>query len=240
MPQDIVYTGFIVKTQDLNEADILFTFFSQQSGKLRFLAKSIKKMTSKLRGRLQPNCLVEVVLTSKGSLPLVINAQVLTAYSDIITRQEGIQAVLALQEVIVKVLPDELPNSILFERFQEALKILNEEPNRAPGLVVAGFIYTALVSIGLAPTFPSFTPGTSEQVWYNLKEGVFKERYESAGDQGMSKSAYAVLREMQAVFIPPGTDHTVIKEVLTVLASFLSYHMERDLKALDYVIHQLG
>jgi hypothetical protein len=45
--------GIILKTQDVGEADRVFTVFTKQFGKLRLRAVSERKITSKLRGGLE-------------------------------------------------------------------------------------------------------------------------------------------------------------------------------------------
>ncbi len=234
MPQELKLDGYILKTQDLNEADLLLTFFSQQSGKLRFLAKSAKKMTSKLRGRLQQNSLITVTLTGQGSLPLVITVELQENFSNIIQAQQTMHAVMVMQEVLLKSLPDELPNQALYNSFGISLQQLNN--GQETTVVLLRFLYSALEALGFAPQLLSRP--ASGQVFYNLGEGKFRAEYTSASDQLISAAAHELLLQIaHQQTITSATAAT--KELLQVFNSFLSYQLERDIKSLDYFIHEL-
>jgi DNA repair protein RecO (recombination protein O) len=240
MAQEQKLQGYIIKTQDLNEADLLLTFFSYQSGKTRFLAKSAKKMMSKLRGRLQPNCLIEVTLTSQGSLPLVISSEVITSYQEIIKHQDQIQAVIAAQEIILKALPDELPNEVLYQNFTQVLKSLNTNKSGSSLLVLLKFLNSSLQALGFAPELLTSSAELPAQVFYNLGEGKFKSEYLTASDQLISKEAYQCLVGLTKAEEQTFTNAETGKELLKVLSAFLTYQLERDLKALEYFAHQLA
>ncbi len=239
MALEIKLQGYIVKTQDLNEADLLLTFFSQESGKMRFIAKSAKKMMSKLRGRLQPNCLNSVTLTSLGSLPLVINSEVLYSYQEIVNYQDRIQAVQAMQEIILKALPDELPNQELFSAFGNALKSLNGTAEVSSLIVLLKFLNFALQALGFAPELLPTGVSLPGRIFYNLSEGKFKSEYLSAADQLISVETYAMLRALPTADVSTIPDSQIAKELFKILLNFLTYQLERDLKAVDYFLHEI-
>ncbi len=239
MALEIKLEGYIVKTQDLNEADLLLTFFSEESGKLRCIARSAKKRMSKLRGRLQPNCLTSVTLTSLGSLPLVINSEVLQSYQEIVNHQDRIQAVQAMQEIILKALPDELPNPELFFAFGQALQSLNNTSEVSSLLVLLKFLNSALHALGFAPELLPSGQVLPGHIFYNLGEGKFKNEYLSAADQPISPQAYSMLSTLPTLELFDVSDNQTGKELFKVLLNFLTYQLERDLKAVDYFLHQI-
>ncbi len=46
-------SGFILKKKNIREADQIFTIYTKEFGKLKFLAKGSRKIKSKLRGGLK-------------------------------------------------------------------------------------------------------------------------------------------------------------------------------------------
>ena len=54
--------GIILNTADWGQAGQLFTIYSQQLGKIRAVARGVKKVTSKLAGHLQPFSIIELEL----------------------------------------------------------------------------------------------------------------------------------------------------------------------------------
>ncbi len=240
MQRETNLQGYIVKIQDLSEADLLLTFFSLDLGKIRFVAKSAKKMASKLRGRLQPNCLVEITLTGKSSLPLVIGSELIHSYPDIIDSQDKIQAVQVMQEIILRALPDELPNPDLFNSFTGALQNLNSHDSSSSLLVLIKFLVDSLISLGFTPELLPDITDLPAQIFYNLEEGRFKNRFVSSNDQIISIEAYLLLIDLQKDQLRNYLETEASKELFKALVSFLTYRLERELKAADYFLHQLA
>ncbi len=225
-------TGFIIKSQDLGEADLLLTFFSQEQGKVRVMVKSAKKMTSKLSGHLQPYVLAQITLVGENGLPKIISAQPAAKYVDIINSQQGMQVILAMQELVVRALPDGLPNPELFTIYNQVLIDLNKnlEPDTAP-LYLARFYVQALSALGFAPQFLKNQPEKS--IFFSMQDGKFTERYQDSGDISFSAESCQLLVKLLSPKLVLDTQIALDKgsEVLTLLTKFASYQLERELRA---------
>ncbi len=241
---DQIISGFIIKSQDLSEADLLLTFFSKEEGKVRAVVRSAKKMTSKLSGHLQPYILVEVTLVGgAGGLAKVIGVNPLVKYSKIISSQQGMHIIMAMQELVLRSLPDGQPNTELFTVYQYCLEQLNQidnlEPEKAIVLVLAQFYTQALLALGLAPRSLDFSvniqSSSLNNVYFNLQNGRFTEKYEDGGDQVVSIPTYQLFEKLLTNSFDIN-DHLInsAPDLLALLTRFAGYQLERELRATLY------
>lgn len=75
-----VYTveGIILKKRAVGEADRMLTVFTKEKGKIRVLAKGVRRITSRRAGHLEVFSRVLLTLHSRGVWDLVTEAQALT------------------------------------------------------------------------------------------------------------------------------------------------------------------
>lgn len=229
---DQIISGFIIKSQDLGEADLLLTFFSETEGKVRAVVKSAKKMTSRLSGNLQPYILVQVTLVGEGSLQKVITVQPLARYVNIISSMHGMNVLLAMQELVLRSLADGQPNEQLFAIYHDSLQSLNSGQSEIA--VLTKFYVESLQAIGFAPRLAQ-----AEAMYFSLKNGQFSNQYEDSGDVSVSTEAYQIYKSMlsRSFDIPSHYSHEqepAIRELLSLLTRFASYQLERELKATLY------
>lgn len=75
MSEYVSTIALILKAQDYKECDQLLTVYTKAKGKMRVLAKGVKKNSSKLRGGLQLFGQSALTLTIGQGIPVVINAE---------------------------------------------------------------------------------------------------------------------------------------------------------------------
>jgi DNA repair protein RecO len=231
MSQEISLRGFILKTQALGEADLLLTFFSEEQGKIRLLAKSAKKLTSRLAGRLQPTNCLELTLAGNGSLPKLIGVQTLASSAEILNKQDALAALMTMQELVNRALPDSQPNPELFHTFGTALEQLADKVE-STALVLARFFTKALQSVGLAPRVLAETQ--AKQVYFSQIEGRFAGQPSSSDDLPIEGGLYELYISLFNDQPISRTEATAAIPLLKFLNSFAAYQLERPLYAAQY------
>lgn len=234
MSRELTLQGYVVKQQDLGEADLLLTFFSREQGKVRFVVKSAKKITSRLIGRVQPTAFIEVTLAGNSSLPKLIGAQTLDSYPAVLNNQDAMAALVCAQEFTARALPDGQPNDHLFENYGRLFKVLSDDS--APALVVAAFFVQGLSSLGFAPSInPTFAQ--SPQIFFSQQEGRFAVQATHSDDMPLAAEVYALYAQLleQSAALPPAEPKTVIA-LLKFLTAFTAYQLERPLLAPQYFL----
>ncbi len=239
MSQEQKLTGFIVKTQDLGEADLLLTFFTFEEGKLRFLAKSAKRMTSKLSGKLQPYFEIDITSVGNGGLPKLIGAEVVSEYAKLLDSQQKVQALSVLQELILRSLPDQQPNSSLYTLYKKSLDQLATEGDDSVLYIVVNFFVQSLKSLGFSPESVVTDAEDGKQIFFAMDTGKFLSKQNSLNDRPVSNLAHELYKQMfKEDFITDFANFNFrsAKELLEVLSTFTEYQLERDLKSAQYFI----
>jgi DNA repair protein RecO len=72
--------GLVLSKKDVGEYDREYCFFTKNYGKIKLLAKSVRKPLSKLSGQLEPPNLVEVVFVPNNDKGLITTSLVKKNY----------------------------------------------------------------------------------------------------------------------------------------------------------------
>jgi DNA repair protein RecO len=104
--KELQYTAVILKKQPINEADEIITFYTQESGKVRALAKSVKLAKSKMQNWLQLLFAVKVVLSGRSNLKTISYAQVIHTHEFLRSDLQAIKFAQVASEILLKFTPD--------------------------------------------------------------------------------------------------------------------------------------
>ncbi len=239
MAQDQKLTGFIIKTQDLGEADILLTFFSKEEGKVRVLAKSAKKMTSKLSGRLQPFAEIELTLVGNTSLAKIIRVETIQQFPNLIVGQSQMHSVLVLQELVTRSLADGQINESLYELYQKSLRKLSSAPEEKIIIFVTEMFVQALLALGFAPQpLPEGVLDVQTKIFFSNQTGKFTQEFSSSEEREISKESYDLYCQLYKIltFDINHIDTVNARQLLEILNNFTGYQIERELKAVRYFL----
>jgi DNA repair protein RecO (recombination protein O) len=72
--------GVVLRTQKLGEADRIITLLTRHNGRVRAVAKGIRRTKSRFGGRLEPFTHVDVLIHAGRSLDIITQAEVIRAY----------------------------------------------------------------------------------------------------------------------------------------------------------------
>lgn len=78
--------GIVLRTTKLGEADRIITLFTKHHGKVRSVAKGVRRTKSRFGGRLEPFMHVDLLLNEGRTFDVVSQAQSITAYAQPITQ----------------------------------------------------------------------------------------------------------------------------------------------------------
>lgn len=120
------YTGIVLKTQPLQEADEVLTFWSWEQGKARLRARGVRRSTSKLRASLLPLAWVSLQVVPSEFLPVIINGRRLKNYSPLTSDLLSLAAVFHLFELVLKTTADRQPNPAISVLLRESLDYLEK------------------------------------------------------------------------------------------------------------------
>ena len=77
--------GIVLRTQKLGEADRIVTVLARRSGRIRAVAKGVRRTRSRFGARLEPFTHVDLLLYTGRSLDVITQAETVRSYGDALT-----------------------------------------------------------------------------------------------------------------------------------------------------------
>jgi DNA repair protein RecO (recombination protein O) len=142
--------GVVLRTHKLGEADRIVVFMTAGHGKVRAVAKGVRKTKSRFGGRLEPPLHVSLLLYQGRELDVVNQAETLDHYRSLREDLDRMTDAMALLEAVDQVAQQGEANAPLYRMLTGALHALSEAAVR-PTLLVAAFYWKLLALEGVAP-----------------------------------------------------------------------------------------
>jgi DNA repair protein RecO (recombination protein O) len=98
--------GVVLKTIKLGEADRIVTLFTRANGKVRAVAKGVRKTKSRFGARLEPFTRVQVLVYRGRELDIITSADILTSFEEVRTDYPRLTSAAAMVEVVEKITPE--------------------------------------------------------------------------------------------------------------------------------------
>ncbi len=139
----------ILKRMDLGEADRIVTLFSRDLGKIRAVAKGVRKTTSRSAGHLEPFTLSDIMFAVGRELDVISQADTLESFRQV--REDLVLTTHAyyLAEVVDLLTEDRMENRAVFDTLVEGLRDLAEHTDSRLVLII--FHLRLLEALGYRP-----------------------------------------------------------------------------------------
>jgi len=141
--------GIVLRRMDLGEADRIVTIFTAERGKLRVVAKGVRRTSSKLAGHLEPFCATRLLIARTRGLDIVSQAETIEHFSHLRQRETSIATAGYLAELLDALLADDEQQEAVYELAYASLRLLDE--GRDPSLVTHVFEMGLLRQLGYRP-----------------------------------------------------------------------------------------
>ncbi|HEX4398134.1 MAG TPA: DNA repair protein RecO [Trebonia sp.] len=147
--------GVVLRTQKLGEADRIITLLTRQNGRVRAVAKGVRRTMSRFGARLEPFTHVDVMLHPGRSLDVITQAEVIRPYGAPLAEDyPRYTAGTAMLETAERLTPMEKEPALRqFLLLVGGLRTLSEtgEEAREPRLVLDAYLLRSLAVAGYAP-----------------------------------------------------------------------------------------
>lgn len=229
----------VLRTHQLGEADRILTMLSRSHGKIRAVAKGVRRTASKFGSRLEPFMVADVQLYEGRSLDIVTQAETLGAYGDRISSDyAAYTAASVMVEAADRVTGDEgSPQQYVL--LLGALRSLSRFEH-APGLTLDSYLLRSLSLAGWRPSFDDCArcgaPGPHERVVVQLG-GMVCEQCAPPGAPRISPQTLDVLDALlcgEWNRAESSTD-SARGSASGVIAAYVQWHLERGLRSLELV-----
>lgn len=144
----------VLRTHDLGEADRIITLLTRSSGRVRAVAKGVRRTSSRFGARLEPFGVVDVQLHAGRSLDIVTQVETVAAHSRVLgvdySRYTAAMAMTETAERLTEVEREPAPPQ--YHLLAGALRAL-VEGTHATTLVLDAYLLRSLAIAGWAPSF---------------------------------------------------------------------------------------
>jgi DNA repair protein RecO (recombination protein O) len=117
--------AIILSRKPLREADYLLTVYTRERGKIRVLARGVRKQNAKLASRLQQLYNVELYLAGNGIWPVVTSVSVVEKYAKLRQNLSALSLAFYASELVTKLTPDEESNLRIYDLLHRFLSELS-------------------------------------------------------------------------------------------------------------------
>jgi len=119
--------GIIIKRTNFGEADKILTIFSSRYGKIKTLAKGVRRLTSRRAGSLELFNFVTIFLAVGKNFDIITEAEAKEVFRG--KRQETVWAVYYLAEIIDKLCPERQKNQKVLDLLRKTIRALEKNPD---------------------------------------------------------------------------------------------------------------
>ena len=227
--------GVVLRTYKLGESDRIVVILTAEHGKVRAVAKGVRKTRSKFGARLEPMSHVRLLLYRGRELDIVSQADSVESLTPMLSSLDRASQGMAAIEAVDQLALDREPNPRLYKMTVGVLRTIAERPSP---LNVPAFYWKLLAAEGLEPQLDRCVrcgeSGPDVQlVAFDLNEGGMHCRNCRSGTSG-SPAALAIMRDilggrLNEALAQPESPAT--HEVGVLATRALEHHIERHLKA---------
>lgn len=228
--------GVVLRTIKLGETDRIVSILTQGNGKIRAVAKGIRKPGSRFGARLEPTSHVALQCYRGRELDIVTQVETIDANRALREHYGSLTHAVSMLEAADQVAQERERNQPLYRMLVGGLRTLAMQPS---ALVAPAFFWKLLSLEGFHPlldecarcgsdgdAFPAFDTGEG---------GVLCETCARFGGRRVRPEALALLRrilggELRGALAQPGGAEVVV-EVERLGVGALEYHIERRLRS---------
>lgn len=233
--------GIVLRTQKLGEADRIVSLLTRSHGRVRAVAKGVRRTTSRFGARVEPFMHVDVQFATGRTLDVITQAETIAPLGVRITDDYGrYTAGTAILETAERFTAEEREPSVQqFHLLAGALRSL-AGAEHDPGLVLDAYLLRGLSIAGFAPNFVDCARCGDEgphPLFSVQAGGVVCGSCRPRGSVAPTPQTVALLSALLSGdwSAADASDRAARRAASGITAAFLQWHLERGLRSLQLV-----
>ena len=237
--------GIVLKQMPIGEADRILSIFTRDFGKVRVVARGVRKPTSKLAGHLEPLSHVAISVSRGRSLAPIREALTVRSFRGVRENLRLISEGVYLAELVESFSAEDQPSPVIYRLLLDALDWL--EVNGDNARLMRYFELRLLMDSGFGPELracvecrTTLEPG--DYLYSSAGGGVLCDECKVTMDvvlMPLSLDANKVLRFYGRIGLEEAVglnvSSRVADETNRVLRHYVRYLLERELKSVEFV-----
>lgn len=237
--------GIVLRTYKLGETDRIVHFLTQGKGKIRAVAKGVRKPGSRFGGRLEPFSHVDLQLYEGRELDIVTQAELITPFHEV--RADFLLSACgsAMAEAADRVAQERERSNALFLLLLDGFRALgraSETPAAQPGTLLDAFLLRLASVAGYHPYLEACADcGQSgdHDVFSISQGGLLCGLCAPVEAQRLDPGILGLLHRLSErdwdVLAAAEVEPRIRRATSSLVNSFLTYHLGRPLKSWDLV-----
>jgi DNA repair protein RecO (recombination protein O) len=234
--------GIVLRTQKLGEADRIVALLTRQHGRVRAVAKGVRRTTSRFGARLEPFMHVDAQFAEGRSLDVVTQVETLEPFAqsfggDYLRYTAGTAMLETAERLAAEEKEPALQQYLLLVG---ALRTLAAPGGRDPGMVLDSFLLRSLAIAGYAPSFGDCARCGAAGPHRNFSPSAGGVLCSRCRVPGTATPAVATLALLSALLtgdwqVAEASELRNRKEASGLVAAYLSWHIEYGLRSMSHV-----
>lgn len=232
--------AIVLRTHKLGEHDRIVTLMMRGRGKVRAVAKGVRRTKSKFGARLEPAMIVQVQCYEGRNLDTVTQAELVAPYGENITQDyAAYTAAAAMLETADRLCDEREPQLQQFNLLAGGLAALANSSHDS-GLVLDSYLLRAVAIAGWAPTFDSCAgcgaPGPHRA--FNLASGgAVCPLCRTPGSGAPRPETFVLLGALLSAdwAYADGSPGEVRTEATGLVAAYVQWHLEHGVRSFRLV-----
>jgi DNA repair protein RecO (recombination protein O) len=233
--------GVVLRTYKLGETDRIVNLLTPGRGKVRAVAKGVRKPGSRIGGRLEPFSHVDLQLYEGRNLDIVTQAELITPFDDVRTDFALSACASTMAEAADRVAQEQEGSNRLFLLLLDGLRALSRFPDQ-PVVLLDAFLLR-LVSVAGYHPFLDACAGCGDPgphlAFVIAAGGTLCPACAPAGTRPLGADVLELLRGFGTADWPElaraGGEPRARRAAGALVNSFLTYHLGKPLKSWDLV-----
>jgi len=229
--------GVVLTTIKLGEADRIVTIFTRFNGKVRAVAKGVRKTKSRFGARLEPFTRVQLLIYRGRNLDTITSADILTSFSEVRTDYSRLTNATALVELVERITPERERAPRTYALLLAGLDAL---AHGGEGSVVPAFILKLLSISGYHPQL-TVCAGCGSSAGLEAFSAALGGaacdacRRDDNHAVDLNGDRIALLSHLLVSDFGEPCDPLAVSDVTLALKGYAEYHLERPLRSLGFL-----
>jgi DNA repair protein RecO (recombination protein O) len=231
----------VLRTHKLGEADRIVTLLTHEHGRVRAVARGVRRTTSRFGARVEPFMHVDIQLHEGRNLDVVTQVELIGAYGGVIGSDYELftcgNAIVEAAERFTEV--EREPGA---QHYRLALGAIHALAGRRhpPGLILDSYLLRSLAAAGYAPSFWDCArcgAAGPQRAFHAGSGGAVCPNCRPPGAAVPSAAAFGLLAALLTGDWPAAheADAKTAREAAGLVAAYAHWHMERQVRSLRLV-----
>lgn len=237
--------GIILRRSNFGEADRILTVYTENYGKLRAIAKAVRRPTAKLAGSLELFYRSKLRLAQGKNLDIIIESQPINLYRKIGEDLDRYHLVSYLAELVDKTIQEEQNHPGIYKLLVECLDFIDKKGAGNP-MIAQYFLLRLLAELGYTPQVEVCTAQhesllAGRNFWSSSQGGVVCAHHRGQAWRAapIRDNTVKLIRLMLKRSISQITQIEIPRQIQDetrrIIDDFFNYHFDINLKSERYV-----